>query len=648
MKKNKKDFKVVTARLLTVPLLLVGLVGCSFREPVSLSAIQNAPKKIMEKPLAYTRDFEFVVDPGTFALSVNVDGEELQVSAPQSKIDFADFKKTNNSASWRYPKQGLTVSIKKSDGALSVHVLGDGKDAKTVSWPSVQGDSYILPLGEGKRFESTDSNWKTYLEEMELDLTDGYSMPFFGTMNQKHGIMYILDDPYNSTVKFTTKSKIGMLYSHRYTTIDKDRDYGYKIYITDTNPVTMSKLYRQERMAQGKFTTLEEKAASQPNIRKLYGAPHIYLWEKNMPVSFLKDLKKAGIEKAWLGFDTWAKGTENPSFVKEAVQKGYLIGMYDSYHSIHANGAADWETAKFSNPALYEEATVTKANGKKATGFGGKGRKLNPRFSMPEVKARLDRLVTPNLPFNSWFIDCDATGEALEDYTKGHETTISQDLTARLERMAYIRDQKNLVIGSEGGNDFASQTIAFAHGIEMPAFSWMDQDMSKNKNSPYYLGKYYDYRGGVAEVFRKPVPLKSLYEEIFLNPYYDVPLFKLVYNDSVITTYQWSWDTFKMKDFVEQRMLKEVLYNIPPMYHLDTRLWKQRSAQIMKHQKIWGPFHEKAVKMEMTDFQCLNAERTVQMTTFGDSLSVICNYTKKPFIYKGKTVQPMETLILNH
>lgn len=48
-----------------------------------------------------------------------------------------------------------------------------------------------------------------------------------------------------------------------------------------------------------------------------------------------------------------------------------------------------------------------------------------------------------------------------------------------------------MVVGSEGGNDFASSTIAFAHGIETPVIKWDDEDMRKNKTSPYYVGGYY-------------------------------------------------------------------------------------------------------------------------------------------------------------
>ncbi len=58
--------------------------------------------------------------------------------------------------------------------------------------------------------------------------------------------------------------------------------------------------------------------------------------------------------------------------------------------------------------------------------------------------------------YNPWFIDCDATGEIYDDYSAKHITRQEQDLKARLQRMDYISQEKGMVVGSEGGNDFAS------------------------------------------------------------------------------------------------------------------------------------------------------------------------------------------------
>lgn len=295
--------------------------------------------------------------------------------------------------------------------------------------------------------------------------------------------------------------------------------------------------------------------------------------------------------------------------------------------------------------SLYETATITNAKGEKLAGFQKEGRKLNPTRSLPSVKTRMDRILDYDYDFNAWFIDVDAAGEVHDDYSPEHTTTQNEDLLARLERMAYIRDYADVVIGSEGGNDYASTTIAFAHGLETPAFSWVDPDMKENKESPYYVGRYYSPTGGVPEVFAKQVPLKELYEKIFISPEYSIPLFKLVYNDSVISSYQWLWGTFKIEDQVESRMLQEILYNTPPMYHIDRTEWDKHKEQITSHNKVWIPFNKQAITKEMTNFEFLTTDRLVQMTEYGDILKVVTNFSSEPFSYDNTIIAPQSLII---
>ena len=368
-------------------------------------------------------------------------------------------------------------------------------------------------------------------------------------------------------------------------------------------------------------------------------------WAKSNTIDVLDDMKKSGMDNAWIGFDDIESGYVSPEFVEKANKYGYLVGPYDSYHSIHKPGEEKWSTATFEDKSLYENATIRDKDGKKLEGFQGTGRKLNPTLSMPSVKSRVGKIIDEGYDFNSWFVDCDATGEIYDDYSKNHITTQSQDLEARLKRMSYIRDDKNMVVGSEGGNDFASTTIAFAHGLETPAFSWVDPDMNKNKDSEYYVGRYYSPTGGVPEVFAKQVPVKDLYKRIFIDPAYSLPLFRLVYNDSVVTSDHWLWGTFKIADEVDSRMMKEILYNTAPMYHIDRNEWDKHKKDIISHDKVWSDFNKKAINKPMTDFEFLSDDRLVQTTCYGDDLRVVANFSDKDYKYKDDLVKANSLII---
>ncbi|WMT43129.1 glycoside hydrolase [Paenibacillus sp. D2_2] len=588
----------------------------------------------------------------------------------------------------------------------------------------------MLPIGEGKYIPSEDQTWKSYLKDNSMSFIESFTMRFFAVNQKQDSILFIADDMFNDTVQFQTEPAIQMSFTHEFPSVNPNKTYRFRVYVTDNNPVQIAKVYRSYIQEKGEFTTLSEKVAQNPNVSKLFGAPHIYLWSgqvltkdnihwdtlihsiheplygwigelldkysedgateynqtltdiskngyianyqkqtltralnsvlkmpqfynsgifadvdenskkliakginrlseqelyelnKNVLKSALKnnadpielwgakastellqDMHDAGIGKAWIGLPNWADGLLNPEMVEQAVRLGYLVGPYDSYHSIQQKASIDWNTASFPDASLYDAATIDNKNGQKINGFLGKGRKLNPTLSLPSVKQRVSSILQDGIPFNSWFIDCDATGEIYDDYSKSHPTTQQQDLAARLERMGYIRDDKHMVIGSEGGNDFASQTIAFAHGIETPVIAWSDPDMRANKTSPYYVGGYWSANGGIPERYAKTVPVKEAYEHIYTDPFYSLPLYKLVYNDSVITTHHWEWGSLKIEDEIGSRMLTELLYNVPPLYHFDQDSWKKNKKLITDYFKVWSPFHEKAVTKPMTSFQ---------------------------------------------
>ncbi|AOR25156.1 glycoside hydrolase [Clostridium taeniosporum] len=369
-------------------------------------------------------------------------------------------------------------------------------------------------------------------------------------------------------------------------------------------------------------------------------------WANENTIDILDDIKASGLDNMWIGLDDWREGFRKPEFIKKANEMGYLIGTYDSYHSIHRPGEEQWITAAFSDKTLFEDATVTKKDGSKIEGFKGVGRKLNPTLAMPSVKERVNGILNTGLQFNSWFLDTDGTGEVFDDYSPNHITTEEQDIQARIKRMEYFQEEHKMVVGTEGGNDFANKTIAFAHGIETPSFSWMDKDMSKNKDSKYYVGRYYASYGGVPEMFSKQIPLKEIYKKLFIDTNYTIPLYKLVYNDSVITTHWWGWGTLKFQDYIQDRMLYEILYNVPPLYHLDRVEWEKHKDEIVEHSKVWSKFSKKAINKEMTDFKILSKDKLVQMTSYGNDLKVIANFSGKKITVEGENIEAKSLIII--
>ncbi|MBO1626176.1 glycoside hydrolase [Bacillus arachidis] len=726
-------------------------------------------KKINEGHKFQYSDFSFDVTPETGEIVVEKDGVKESASLPVPKKKVADVKKTDRLVSWSYPDDKMEIKVEKKKYYLDITLKSDG--AKQFEWPKVSANSYTLPLWEGKRIPADDPYWKEFLKDEEFSFIENFSMRFFALDKSKYSIVYIADNMFNDSIHFNTDGNIQFSFTHKFPSINPNKEYGFRLYVTDSDPSQIAQVYKNYIKEKGEFKTLTEKAKENPNIKKLYGAPHIYLWNENAitvenirwnqlkskldepfiawmeqllkqtedgstefeaaiselnkqeyidkyqkniiirsfnkvlkldqfynnaifqntdneskkllekgishlseqelytlnklllksklkdaaddieqwgkqdSTNLIEDMHQSGIKHAWIGLPNWSNGLMNPGMVKEVNDLGYLIGPYDSYHSIQENASKDWNTASFEDKSLYEKATITNKSGEKIKGFLGKGRKLNPTLSLPSVKQRTDSILQNGIPFNSWFVDCDATGEIYDDYSPDHITTQAQDLKARLQRMDYIGKEKHMVVGSEGGNDFASNVIAFAHGIETPVIKWDDEDMRQNKTSPYYVGDYWSSNGATPERYSKTVPIKPLYQHIYLDSVYSLPLYKLVYNDSVITTHHWEWGSLKIKDEVGNRMLSELLYNVPPLYHIDKDTWNTNKDMIVSYVNIWSDFHQKAVTKPMTNFKILSEDRLVQCTEFGEDMKVIVNFSNKSFKYKGEEIKGKTAVI---
>ena len=714
------------------------------------------------KKITYTKIYYKVI-PETFEISFIKDDIKIPISiAKETNEKTINIKTNDNKITFEYADKNILTEIKQVKDYLEINIISKIEDDNNFVFPNVEASNYYLPFGEGKNIPYDDKYWKEYLSKHnEYTVLEKLSMPFVSyAYDNDYAVLCIMENPYNTDIVFDVKNNISFSINHKFLDIDKTNTY--RIYLLENDITKIAKTYKNYIVEKGKFLTLEEKAKNNKNIRKLYGAPHIYLSEENIiskndinwqnlkvnidssimnyiksfvessemkeevkevfneianldyvseyhkniicryltevltredfyskeiftnniknydelniadkiqtnkfllssnlndvfndyktfmndkTINIIEDMKESDINNAWIGLHSWEQAYKKPELVKKANELGYLIASYDSYHSIHEPNNEKWLTAKFEDTSLYYNATVENKDGKKITGFNNVGRHLNPTLSLPSVKLRLSNIMKNDLCFNSWFIDCDATGEIFNDYSSNHITTQEEDLKARLERMVYIRDNYNFVVGSEGGNDLAAYTIAYAHGIELPTFSWVDKDM-KNPNSEYYIGKYYSIDGGVPEHFSKRVPIKDELYKIYLDMKYDIPLYKLVYNDSIITTYHWDWSTFKIKNAVRDRMLREVLYNVPPLYHIDLEEWSTYKNDIINHNKVWSEFSKRVIMKEMTSFEYLSDDKNIQKVVYSDDIIVIANFSNSDFYYDNNTIAAHSLLII--
>ncbi len=191
--------------------------------------------------------------------------------------------------------------------------------------------------------------------------------------------------------------------------------------------------------------TSDRGALGEPDIYRLNSlllaaaVPDLLLspetWGDGVSTKMMDRFIADGFDRLWLGLDSWQGGFRHPEAIARAQDAGYLIGPYDSFHSIHDPDEEDtWETAQFDRE-LYETGGIIRADGSHKRGFKQKGYNLSPIAARPHVERRVNGIVDlMRRPYNSWFVDCDAYGELFDDYSPLHPATQLDDMRERLRR----------------------------------------------------------------------------------------------------------------------------------------------------------------------------------------------------------------------
>ena len=265
----KKIFSIFISCMVVV----TTIIGCSSGEVIKNTSPINSVKNL---------DFSFEVKPEIFKVSVESGGSKEKISEPSKERKVSNFKKNKTEASWTYPDENIDINIKKEDSYLDVNIKSNLEKETSFNWPKVEGESYILPPYEGKFIPSNDKYWKEYLNESTYNVIESFSMQFFAVNKAKYSVIYIIENEFNNVIEFSSKDKINFTFKHEYPSINKNKEYGFKIYLTNKNITDVAKTYKNYIVDKGEFKTLKEKSKENKNIEKLYGAPHIYFGDKSI------------------------------------------------------------------------------------------------------------------------------------------------------------------------------------------------------------------------------------------------------------------------------------------------------------------------------------------------------------------------------
>lgn len=341
----------------------------------------------------------------------------------------------------------------------------------------------------------------------------------------------------------------------------------------------------------------------------------------------IHSLKNAGLQRLLVTLgEGWEGGLWHPEAIRVGVDAGYLMAPYDSYETaLSATENPDWTTAHLGDNA-YRHCAIVLKDGKLKTGFQQSGHYTDPHCVRPLLEARV-KAVQAKAGFNAWFLDAYATAMVFDSYRDGAPMTQAQNAEGNIDASRWLNTGLKLPSGSEDGNAITAQGIVFAHGMQTPVLGWGDRDMTKDKQSPYYVGNWFPPEQPA--VFFKSVPLKESFRTVYFDPAMRLPLYQAVFHGSVITTHHWLFDTLKLSNVRAENELTQLLYNVPPLYHLSASTVKQRLPAIQRQDAFFRPLHQRLATQEMTGFRWLTADRRVQETTFADGTRLVANFAER-------------------
>jgi hypothetical protein len=366
-------------------------------------------------------------------------------------------------------------------------------------------------------------------------------------------------------------------------------------------------------------------------------------WGSTLSLDTIEQLQNAGLSRLWLGLgEGWEGGLWHPEAVRAGVQAGYLLAPYDSYETaLSRDENPDWTTAHLGDTA-YRECAIVLENRTLKSGFQQSGHYTDPRCVRPLLEKRV-KAVSVAAGFNSWFLDAYATGMVFDSYRADAPMTQAQNAEGNVEASRWINEVLQLPSGSEDGNATTAQGVLFAHGMQTPVIGWGDADMSKNPDSEYFVGKWFPPEQPA--VFFKSVPIKEPLRRIHFDPASRLPLYQAVFHGSLITTHHWLFDSLKLSNARVENELTQLLYNVPPLYHLSAATLAQRLPLMARQDAFFRPLHERLATQALISFHWLSEDRRVQQTTFEDGTRLLANFDPAPREVDGRTL-PGESITL--
>ncbi len=575
------------------------------------------------------------IDPETLAVTALQPGAApLLVAQGGTSRPVREFTQDDHGISWTFGDSGIRAELSARGRRLHARFTST-RDAQ-IEWPATGDEkrmsALIVPEGEGLYVPFTNDAWRARLAGVCLGLSSPLSMPFWSFDLGDRTLTYIVSTDLRSELCLADRERrLTATLRHEFQARDGDVPYEIEIGFGAAAPLAPALDYRAWLVEQKKFRTLEQKIADHPDVAKLAGAVHMYVWGDGRKTEFIDDLVKLGVQRAWIGYDqdesNDQKTLAGKEFVTAAIRAGYLVGPYESF--ANAQDPTTGDSVSRWPGKLYPEGCIVKRDGKPKAGFANRGCELSSEaFARAEptlkpLATRVDRQLRDGA--NSYFVDVDAFGELYDDFSPAHPMTVFEDRENRLARLRYARDRK-VVLGSEQAVAWSVPAIDFAHGgvSVQNGVLW-----AENRGADKPMGKWWP--PDRPRVFFDPYEPSANFRAAKFDAAVRVPLYQAVFHDALVSVDRWEIPMAKLPSLAPTRQLFELLYGVPSIWAMDRRALREARQPFTALLKFFAPLHGRIATLPLTSFEWLTPDRLVQRTRFANQVTLTANFGARPF-----------------
>jgi Glycosyl hydrolases related to GH101 family, GH129 len=588
----------------------------------------NAAEKPIELRLA---GWSAIIEPESLMVRARIDGQPEEMAAATGSLNHVEsLSVARQSASWRIPELGVTAEFTVHGNRL--HARFEPVREQIFEWPRTGEDrllsALILPEGEGLYVPLRDAAWGGRLAGKCFSVYGQLSMPFWSYRTDRQTFTYLtISDIRTELCTADKNGRIIAAAKHAFLNRDRRPAYELEMWPGGDSPIAPAIEYRDGLVNSGQFVPITEKIRANPDVAKLLGAVHMYVWGDGRSLEFVDNLRSTGINRAWIGYDQdpqTHKHLVGKRYIDIAKEAGYLVGPYDTFSN--AQDSITGEDAASRWPGdLYPAGCILDQKQHPLRGFAGRGCELSSEAlaradgRLKPLVARLDERLRDGA--NSYFLDSDAFGDLYDDYSPAHSMTAFEDRANRMRRMQGIR-QRGVVLGSEEGVSWSVPVLDFAHG----AISVQNAELWNKKKE--FGGWWPPDR---PRIFFLPVDPDVSFSGAKYDPAYRLPLYEAAFHASVVATDRWDVPMAKLPTIMKTRQLLELLYGVPSIWAMDRQQLRDSGVAIKKLVEFFEPLHRRIGTLPLSDFEWLTADRLVQRTRFGNEASLTANFGSGAF-----------------